>query len=116
MKELKERLVEIIEVGYPQFNRNSSSFLIRWMSNPERFIGFSRLYCYNGENEIEGHFNPTENEDILFEIINESGEGYIHRNKVIFGEIGYNRVFDDGEIEVCTSTHSDGVDMSEYRF
>ena len=116
MEELKEQLLRIIEKGYPDFNRDTSSFSIRWMSNPGVFIGFTSLHCYNDKGDIDGEFNPTNNEDILFEIINESGEKYIHSNKVIFGEIGYQTIFEDGGIEVTTSNHNADYDISEYSF
>jgi hypothetical protein len=106
----KQQFLEAIKNSYPDFDEELDSVLIKFSGENGYFNGFSTPEIWRMSDEsvnIEGEFDLKVHEDLLFQIIDESGIRYNWNDTNVTGEIAYQQWVEDGEIEVnLTSTQS----------
>jgi hypothetical protein len=103
---LKRQLLDAVKAGYPDFNEETDSFTIEFSGGGDSFDSFSSIYIgRHGEDwrhKFEGEFSVTDNEDLLFEILEASGVEYNWNNAGTTGRIAYQENDDDGTLSVET--------------
>lgn len=105
----KQQFLEAIKSSYPNFDEETDSILIKFSGENGYFNGFSTPEIWRVSDDsliFEGEFDLEKYEDLLFEVIHESGVKYNWQYNCT-GEISYQQYDEDGDIEVIiTSTNS----------
>jgi len=105
---LKQKLLDVIKAGYPDFDQEKDGFEIEFEGGGDSFGSFYSLDLFRNEDysfKHEGEVDLDEHQNLLFEILEESGVGYNWNNAGTTGKFQYN--YDDGEqrldVETCVS-------------
>jgi hypothetical protein len=97
---LKKRFIEMIKSGYPEFDPQNDSVEIEFEGGGDSFGSFSYISIWP-QREGSVDLNNTENVDLLYELIGESGVAYNWNDAGTTGNIKYN---EEGEQELSVYT------------
>ena len=84
---LVKRFVEMVQSGYPEFDSQKDTVEIEFEGGGDSFGSFMYLSIYPNR---EGSLDPDDYQDLLFEILEESGVEYTWINGDTTGRITYN--------------------------
>ncbi len=97
---LKKRFIEMIKSGYSEFDPQNDSVEIEFEGGGDSFGSFSYISIWP-QREGSVDLSNTENFDLLYELIGESGVSYNWNNDGTTGNIKYN---EEGEQELSVYT------------
>jgi hypothetical protein len=97
---LKKRFIEMIKSGYPEFDPQNDSVEIEFEGGGDSFGSFSYISIWP-QREGSVDLSNTENFDLLYELIGESGVFFNWNNAGTTGNIKYN---EEGEQELSVYT------------
>jgi hypothetical protein len=104
---LKIQLLEAVKSGFPDFDEETDTFVIYFSGGWGSFDSFQFVEIMRHDDwgfKFEGSFDASENEDLLFEILEESGAEYNWNRGGTTGTIKYQEEPDSGELIVETVT------------
>lgn len=84
---IKKRFIEMIQIGYPDFDPQNDTVEIEFEGGGDSFGSFSYVNVYPNR---EGSLNLYDHYQLLFEILDESGVHYSWNNAGTSGKIEYN--------------------------
>jgi hypothetical protein len=97
---LKKRFIEMIKSGYSEFDPQNDSVEIEFEGGGDSFGSFSYISIWP-QREGSVDLSNTENFDLLYELIGESGVFFNWNNAGTTGNIKYN---EEGEQELSVYT------------
>jgi hypothetical protein len=97
---LKKRFIEMIKSGYPEFDPQNDSVEIEFEGGGDSFGSFSYISIWP-QREGSVDLNNSENFDLLYELIGESGVSFNWNDAGTTGNIKYN---EEGEQELSVYT------------
>ena len=103
---LKQDLLNKVKESYADFNPETDWFYIEFEGAGDSFDSFNDFQIGRSNDrsfEFVGDFDSTENWDLLFKIIDESGVDYNWNDGGTTGKISYQENDTDGVLEVTTT-------------
>ena len=99
---LKKQFLEKVKEHYPDFDVETGYVEIEFAGGGDNFDSFHYItvdnYIGGKHSSVEGDWNPDDDMDFLFQIIDETGCEYDFNNAGTSGKI----VYEDGELRVET--------------